>query len=147
MGCEFVVKEIPLGDETTVELSLFDVAGNKVYESMSSTYLSNVSAFLLVYDVANKTTFETCKRWVTKAREVKKDMMGFLLANKMDMAENAEVTDSQGEIFAANNQMRFFKCSALRGTGINEPIEDLARLFAESYKERVALLQTVKPRG
>lgn len=143
MGCDFIVKEIPLDEETTVELSLFDVAGSKVYDTMAGTYLNNVSAFILVYDVANRTTFETCKRWVAKAREAKKDMMGFLLANKIDLSEKAEVTDSQGEIFAKNNQMKFYKCSALRGTGIIEPIEDIARMFAEGYKKRVGLMMNV----
>eukprot|EP00796_Vickermania_ingenoplastis_P000914 gene914-541_t len=137
MGCDFVVKEVTLDEETTVELSLFDVAGQKLYDTMTQTYLDHVSAFILVYDISNKTTFETCKRWVTKARNSKKDMMGFLIANKMDLADKAEVTDSQGEIFAKANQLKFFKCSALRGTGINEPIEDLARMFADGYKKRV----------
>lgn len=145
-GCDFVVKEIPLDEETSVELSLLDVAGNKVYDSMVQTYLDKVSAFILLYDVANKTTFETCKRWVTKARASKKDMMGFILANKMDLVDKAEVTDSQGEIFAKANQMKYYKCSALRGTGINEPIEALARMFAEGYKKRVSQMQNVEPR-
>lgn len=138
MGCDFVVKNFTLDEDTTVEFMLFDVAGQKLYDTMAQTYLEQVSAFILMYDVANKTTFETCKRWVTKARGAKKDMMGFLVANKMDLSDKAEVTDSQGEIFAKANQMKFYKCSALRGSGINEPIEDLARMFAEGYKKRVA---------
>lgn len=138
MGCDLAVKEYVLDEDVTVEVSLLDVAGQKLYNSMTQSYLDHVSAFILLYDVSNKTTFETCKRWITKARASKKDMLGFLVANKMDLSDKAEVTENQGQIFARANQMKFYKCSALRGSGVNDPIEDLAQMFAEGYKKRVS---------
>lgn len=144
MGCDFVVKEIALDEENTVEVSLLDVAGQRLYDRMTSHYLETVSAFILVYDVSNKTTFELCRKWVTKARAAKKDMTGFLVANKIDLADKAEVTDNQAEVFARANQLTFFKCSALRGTGISEPVEELARNTLQSYQKRVASLMAKK---
>lgn len=142
MGCDLTVKTIELDDGNTVEVSLFDVAGQKIYDSMAETYLQHVSAFILMYDASNKRTFETCKRWVSKAREVKKDLPGFLLANKMDLADHIEVTDRQAEVFARANQLVYYKCSALRGSGVSEPIENLAQMFYGQYNRRfVALSQ------
>lgn len=144
MGCDFVVKEFQLNEENAVEVSLLDVAGQRLYDRMTSHYLEGASAFILVYDVSNKTTFESCRKWVTKARAVKKDMIGFLVANKMDLADKAEVTDNQAEVFARANQLTFYKCSALRGTGITEPVEELARNFLQSYEKRVGDLMPKK---
>ncbi|KAG5490548.1 hypothetical protein JKF63_00668 [Porcisia hertigi] len=138
MGCDFVVKEFTIDEDNTVEVSFMDVAGQRLYDPMTSYYLENVSAFILVYDVSNKITFESCRKWVAKARGAKKDMIGFLVANKMDLAEKAEVTDNQAEVFARANQLTFFKCSALRGTGILEPVEKLAHTFLEAYQKRIA---------
>ncbi|GET90265.1 GTP-binding protein-like protein [Leishmania tarentolae] len=140
MGCDFVVKEFALDEENTVEVSLLDVAGQRLYDRMTSYYLESVSAFILVYDVSNKATFESCRKWVTKARSAKKDMIGFLVANKMDLADKAEVTDNQAEVFARANQLTFFKCSALRGTGTVEPVERLSRMFLEEYQKRIIQL-------
>lgn len=140
MGCDFVVKEIPIDDENTVEVSLFDVSGQKIYDRMVPTYLEGAYAFILMYDVTNKTTFETCKKWVNAARASNKNMIGFLIANKMDLEDKSEVTDNQAEIFARANQLKFFKCSALRGTGIDEPIAELAQGFLQSYQQRIAEL-------
>lgn len=140
MGCDFVVKEFALDEDSTVEVSLLDVAGQRLYDRMTSHYLENVSAFILVYDVSNKATFESCRKWVAKARTAKKDMIGFLVANKMDLADKAEVTDNQAEVFARANQLTFFKCSALRGTGTVEPVERLSRMFLEEYQKRLAQL-------
>ncbi|KAG5473670.1 hypothetical protein LSCM1_04297 [Leishmania martiniquensis] len=140
MGCDFVVKEFAVDDENTVEVSLLDVAGQRLYDRMTSHYLESACAFILVYDVSNKATFESCRKWVNKARAAKKDMIGLLLANKMDLAEKAEVTDNQAEVFARANQLTFFKCSALRGTGIADPVEKLSRMFLEAYQKRLAQL-------
>lgn len=147
MGCDFVVKELTLDDDTTVEVSLLDVSGQRLYDRMTSHYLDSVSAFILVYDVSKKTTFESCRKWVAKARASKKDMIGFLVANKMDLADKAEVTDNQAEVFARANQLTLFKCSALRGTGTTEPVEKLARIFVDTYNQRLAqLAQAVSTR-
>ncbi|CAD2213442.1 Rab family, other [Angomonas deanei] len=138
MGCDFVVKEVPLNEEDVVEVTLMDIGGQKLYDRMVPAYMENVTAYFLMYDVSNKTTFETCKKWVKRAQAANKEMIGVLIANKMDLADKCEITDSQGESFAKANNMRFYKCSALRGTGINEPIIDFANFFLEGYRQRIA---------
>lgn len=145
MGVDFVLKDVVLNDDVTVEVALLDIGGQKLYDTLVESYLEHVSAFILIYDVSNKATFATCKRWITKARSVKSDMMGMLIANKIDLADKAEVTDSQGEIFARANKLQFYKCSALRGSGVNEPIENMASLFAEGYKKKCAQVAARMP--
>jgi intraflagellar transport protein 27 len=144
LGCDLCVKEIQIDLNTTVEVFLYDVAGQKAYEHLCAQYLEGATAFLLVYDVSNKTTFETCKKWVDRARRANKSILGFLVANKVDLMDKAEVTDSQGEIFARANNLRFFKSSALRGVGIAEPLEELAKLQVEAYNERCRALASIK---
>ena len=145
MGCDLCVKDIQLDLNTTVEVFLLDVAGQKAYEQSAPQYLNeSISAFILIYDCSNKTTFETCKKWVERARRHNKNLVGFLVANKVDLMDKAEVTDSQGEIFARANQMRFFKSSALRGVGVSDPVEELAKGHVQSYNERCRALQSMK---
>lgn len=144
MGCDFSVKEVPLGSDSLVEVYLYDVAGQKVYETSAASYMEGASAFILVYDVSNKATFETCKKWVERARKQNKSLTGFLVANKVDLMDKAEVTDSQGEIFARTNNLRFFKCSALRGVGIQEPIEELAKMHLRNFEIRCSELSSMK---
>lgn len=144
LGCDLCVKEVHVDMNTTVEVFLYDIAGQKAYEQICSQYMDGASSFLLVYDVANKATFETCKKWIERARKVNKQLTGILVANKVDLMDKAEVTDSQGEIFARANNLRFFKSSALRGVGISEPIEELAKLHVQNYNERCRALATLK---
>lgn len=59
---------------------------------------------------------------MNKARAIRHDMPGYLIANKMDLADKAEVTDKQANVFARANRLTFYKCSALRGSNVNEPV-------------------------
>ena len=144
IGCDFSVKDIPVDNSTSVEVFLFDIAGQKAYESMVPAYMENLTAFILMYDCSNKTTFETCKKWIDRTRKTNKTLPGLLVANKVDLMDKAEVTDSQGEQFARANNLRFFKCSALRGVGINEPIEELAKAHVQNYNDRSRIIAALK---
>ncbi|KEG15255.1 small GTP-binding protein [Trypanosoma grayi] len=144
MGCDFVVKEVPVDDESTVEMLIYDVAGQKEYEAMVPTYLEHAAAFILMYDTSNKVTFEACTRWLNVLKLANKGMIGFLVANKTDLADKAEVTDRQGKDLASANQMKFYKCSTLRGVGIREPIEDIAKLYLDAYHKRIEQLSQMK---
>eukprot|EP00744_Colponema_vietnamica_P002675 GILI01004168.1.p1 GENE.GILI01004168.1~~GILI01004168.1.p1 ORF type:complete len:151 (-),score=43.31 GILI01004168.1:97-492(-) len=129
---------------TVVEMSLFDIAGQEMYRKQVPAYLEGLNGFLLVYDISNKTTFETCKRWLDLCRKAKPNCPGFLVANKVDLADKAEITDSQAEIFCRTNNLRLFKASALRGVGIHEPIDEMAKAHVESYNERCRSLSASK---
>ena len=136
MGADICIKEVQVDMNTTVEFFLFD--------NMVPSYVEGISAFVLFYDVSNKTTLETCKKWIPLCREENKNLPGLLVANKIDLMDKAELTDSQGESFARNQNLTFFKSSALRGVGINEPLEHLAKLYVQQYNDRARMLQGMK---
>jgi transport family protein 27 len=144
VGCDLSVKEVNVDMATTVEMSVFDVGGHDLYRPQAPEYIVGLTAFILVYDVANKATFETCKRWVEICRKANPNCIGYLVANKIDLADKAEVTDNQGEVFARGNNMRLFKASSLRGVGINEPIDELARQHIENFNDRCRLLDSLQ---
>lgn len=136
MGCEYCIKEVKIDQQTTVEIHIWDVAGQEAYKKQASLYLDNAAHFIVMYDISNKTTFEHCHSWSEVARGANKALPGTLIANKIDLKDKAEVSDQQGEIFAQKHKMGFAQCSALRGVGLMEPIEAIARQFAMAYEDR-----------
>lgn len=144
MGADVCIKEVQLDMNTTVEFFLFDIGGQEAYRSMVPGYLEGIAAFALFYDISNKSTLETCKKWITMCREENKNLPGILVGNKIDLMDKAELTDSQGELFARNNNLHFFKSSALRGVGIAEPLDFLAKMYVQQYNDRARVLQGMK---
>ncbi|CCW59533.1 unnamed protein product [Phytomonas sp. EM1] len=143
MGCDFVIKEVRVSEGDSVEVTILDVAGQKLYEQMVPVYLETANAFIVMYDISNRSTFEECEKWVNKLREVRCDLPLLLVANKSDLMDKSEVSDALAQSFAGSHKMKFFKCSALRATGIDEPVETLARQFLENYENRLELLSQI----
>nr|AGV77007.1 IFT27 [synthetic construct] len=144
LGCDFIVKEVPVDDDNTVEMIIFDVSGQREYEPMVSSYLQNTAVFIVMYDVSNKVTFEACARWVNQVRTNSKESVGILIANKSDLSDKAEVTDRQGKDLANANKMKFYKISTLRGVGITEPIDEIARHYVDAYQKRIEQLTQMR---
>lgn len=142
MGCDFCVKDIAVDRGTSVELSIFDISGQDLYRHNIASYLEQVNAFIVVYDITVKTSFEAANKWVTLIRKIpgNENALGILVANKVDLRDKAEVQDVQGEVYARNHKMLFFQASALRGVGAAEPLLHIAKDTAERYAERVRSL-------
>ena len=119
MGIDFGVKEVDVADNVTVELYLFDIAGEQMYKGIMDQYLDNTSFFMFVYDASNKSTFERAKPWVEKCRKVRKDLPGVCVANKMDMDDRIEVPEFQGTSLCKTQGLEFFQTSALRYDSLN----------------------------
>jgi transport family protein 27 len=144
IGVDLCVKEIPVDQHTTVELHLYDVGGQDVYAKKAADYLADIDAFVAVYDISNKNTFDGLNKWVEKCRATTKATPGFLVANKMDLKDKAEVLEGQGEILARKANVPFYQCSALRGVGVMDPLVQLAKDVAQRYEDRARYLHTVK---
>lgn len=136
MGADLCVKEVRIDQATTVELVLVDIGGQDLYKKNADQYLDHIAAFIVMYDVAHKQTFEVVGRWLELVRAKNKNLPGFLVGNKIDLKDKAEVTDTQAEILCRKERLSHFQCSALRGMGLMEPLEAIAQLFAQTYEDR-----------
>ena len=139
LGVDLCVKEITVNEHTSVELHLFDVGGQDVYVKNAGDFMSQMDAFIVVYDIGNKMTFEGVHKWVEKVRQLNPGIPGVMVANKMDLKDKAEVSDAQGETYAAKHTMAFFQASALRGVGTIEPLNHIAADTAHRYEERARI--------
>eukprot|EP01061_Rhynchopus_euleeides_P017645 TRINITY_DN29305_c0_g1_i1.p1 TRINITY_DN29305_c0_g1~~TRINITY_DN29305_c0_g1_i1.p1 ORF type:complete len:169 (+),score=52.67 TRINITY_DN29305_c0_g1_i1:73-507(+) len=141
MGIDFGVKEVDIGDGVTVELYLFDVAGEAMYRGIMDQYLENISYFIFVYDVSNKNTFERSKAWIEKCRKTRKDLPGVCIANKIDLDDRIEVPDFQGTNLCKSQGLEFFQTSAFRSQNLTAPFEFIAKQFHKSYEEKLRTLK------
>ncbi len=141
MGLDFVIKDIPIDEQTKVEVLLYDVAGQDLYKRSAEMHLEGIYAFICMYDITNKVSFEGCTKWVTMCRKANKSAKGVLVANKVDLKDKAEVSEAQAAIFSrTHNLLQWFEVSTLRGVNILDPIATIARDFAQCYEETLKQL-------
>ena len=133
-GVDFCAKvvQIPKTEET-IELYIFDTAGQDVFAEMMPGYWEDAKAVVLVYDVTRGHTLEACHIWYQRLLESLgvDSLPGVIVANKIDLRERVVVQRQQGKQVAGNMGMEYFETSAIDGHECDAPFAALAKMLYE----------------
>ena len=97
VGIDFLTKIVECNGQS-VRLQFWDTAGQERFRSMIPSFLRDTRAFIIMYDLTIKDSFNNVCSWY---EQVKESSAGeppiFLVANKIDKEELREVQPSEGE--------------------------------------------------
>jgi len=120
IGLEVVVKNVVV-DKKLINCQIWDTAGQERFRSLTTSYYRGCHGVLLVYDVTSHSSFISLKTWL---EEIKKtttsETVIILVGNKMDLDNLREITESEGQQFAVNNNLLFMETSALQSTNVDK---------------------------
>ncbi|KAJ1640754.1 small GTPase superfamily [Pavlovales sp. CCMP2436] len=147
IGVDFCMKPVQVAESSaTVELYLFDTAGQDLFAEMAPHFWEGTASLVLVYDVTRPESLEHLGEWVERISRVvpvESLLGGCVVANKADLNERAEISREAGEAFARRYGFAFFECSALEHQGVEAPFAHIAavthRRYAESLEKLAAL--------
>ena len=57
-------KVVQVDNERSVKLQLWDTAGQERFRSLIPSYLRDTAACVVVYDISQRKTFDSVRRWV-----------------------------------------------------------------------------------
>ncbi|KAH3756531.1 small GTPase superfamily [Pelomyxa schiedti] len=116
-------------DDTPCVLHILDTAGQEEYSALRDRFIRNGQGFLLVFSMAALQTFQDLPQLHTKLLQVKDvDSVPFILAgNKIDLADQLEVTQADAVAFAAKYGMPFFATSAKNRINVDQVFVQLVR--------------------
>lgn len=127
IGCNFrkYVAESTFGE--SVNLELWDTAGEERYQSIMSMYYRHVNAVIVVYDVTNPKSFLNVTRyWMEQIKIYCNDPLILLVGNKIDLVRTEfGIFDQTVQKWALENDITHVECSAKSDDGICEMITAL----------------------
>ena len=127
--------------DINVNVVIWDTAGQEKYTKLNNNYYKKADAFMLVYDVTVKESFENLERWLKVVQEHKgDDVIMLLVGNKIDIQEKRQISPEQGKEFASNNQMFFMETSAI--TNENDCVAQAFMKIIEETAQQVMVRQT-----
>jgi len=138
IGIDFSAKEVKLpgpgGDPIRVRLQIWDTAGAERFRTLSSHYVQDAAAVIVVYDITRKDTFDSVRQWVEMVTDkcIESDAsppLLFLVGNKIDL-QNGMVSTREGKDLAAELGATFFMTSAKEDCNVAKLFEDVARMLA-----------------
>jgi small GTP-binding protein len=119
---------VHLGNRT-IELNIWDTAGQEVYRGLTTQYYRDAKIGLIVFDLSNEATMKSITEWNSSLRDANQDeVLVVLIGNKLDLP-NRKVPPESGEELAAQIGAFYRETSALTGKGVSEVFEDVCEEY------------------
>jgi small GTP-binding protein len=114
-------------DGKRIDLQVWDTAGQELYRALVPVYVRAASCGLLLYDVTDRASFDSLSDWYRIFMDaVPASTPFYIVANKIDLADDCDLYDKEGEAFAKEHSGNFVKVSALTGDGVGALFKSIA---------------------
>jgi len=120
-------------DGSTCMLDILDTAGQEDLKMLRTQWVEDRDGFLLVFSLADKSTFIDIDQFYNLIAEVKEGNLAkvplVLVGNKADMVDQRQVDTKDGVNDALRRNATYQETSAKTGDGVNNAFESLVRNF------------------
>ena len=106
---DYYRKQVNVDDQPCI-LEIIDTAGKEEYTSLNDQYIRDGQAFVLLYSITDRSSFEHIQNFyqlVLKVKDVERFHQIVVAANKVDLESEREVTREEGEQFAKKHGVSF----------------------------------------
>eukprot|EP00826_Nyctotherus_ovalis_P036795 TRINITY_DN3295_c0_g1_i1.p1 TRINITY_DN3295_c0_g1~~TRINITY_DN3295_c0_g1_i1.p1 ORF type:complete len:221 (+),score=51.60 TRINITY_DN3295_c0_g1_i1:167-829(+) len=137
LGFDFLSRQTTVGGKS-VSLEIWDTAGQEQYRAIAKMYYRDAHGVILVYDIADKDSFEILKYWIDDL-----EMNGsrleekILVGNKSDLETEREVAQFEAKRFAVERELMWTECSAKTGKEVKEIFNKLVEKMVKSYETKI----------
>ncbi|KAG8992844.1 GTP-binding protein [Tulasnella sp. JGI-2019a] len=96
---------------------MWDCSGAQQYQDFRSVYHPGTNRLWIVYDIANRASFENVRSWHRNAQAAGSRATVILIANKRDLFDRRVVSEEEGQILAKELKGHYKDVSALTNQG------------------------------
>merc|ERR1712032_1198944 len=115
--------------------NIWDTAGQDRFRSITRNYFRGSNGIMLVFNVANLSSFKNIKKWVNQIRQTLHDDVSItLIGNKCDLEEERKVQYEEAEEIAKEFDMDYYETSAKMNFNISEAFSNLFEKMLVKYK-------------
>ena len=137
IGVEFGAKNIKIRDKI-YRIQIWDTAGTESFRSVTRGYYKSSVCALVVYDIANRESFNNIESWIEDCRnQSPKTIFFVLVGNKSDLEDKRQVNTEEGQQLADKYGIPFYEASAKTGQNVEEifynSADEIAKKIDENY--------------
>nr|KAF6458451.1 RAB40B, member RAS oncogene family [Rousettus aegyptiacus] len=114
-------------DGRRVKLQLWEASGQGRLCTIFRSYSRGAQGVVLVYDIANRWSFDGIDRWLKEVDEHAPGVPKILVGNRLHLAFKRQVPTEQARAYAERLGVTFFEVSPLCNFNITESFVELAR--------------------
>ena len=123
-------------DGQSYSINLWDTIGQEKYRSLTNIFLNGAQIVIFVFDITSKGSFEQLDYWFDIIeREVGKDIIKGIAANKIDLFENQKVEEDLIEEYSKNKGMKYSYTTATDIKGFSDFLQNLIKDYLKQNKD------------
>jgi small GTP-binding protein len=141
LGADFAVKRVKINSNTTMELQIWDLAGQEGFQNLRQRFFKGASSAMMVFDITRMDTFNKLDNWFEQLWMGKetKSMPIAILGNKNDLEERAVTREDVMSYIEKlrekhglqNEWIEYYETSALTGENIEECFQAVSHALME----------------
>lgn len=125
IGIDFKIKTIEL-EGKKIKLQIWDTAGQERFQTITVSYYRCAMGVMLVYDITNKTSFDSIARWMSNIDSwAACDVERLIVANKCDKSDQRAVPDREVAELSERYQVKVIETSAKGRINVDKAFEEL----------------------
>ena len=137
IAVEFGTKNIEIRKKI-YRIQIWDTAGQENFKSITRAYFQSSACAIVVYDISSRDTFNNASNWIEDCKsQCSKTTFMVLVGNKLDLANERQISTGEGQELADKYGMLFFETSAKDGTNVdkifNESADNIAKNIDKKY--------------
>jgi Rab family protein len=119
IGAAFVTKEVTI-DSQSLELLIWDTAGQEVYRGLAPMYYRSALIAIIVYDVTNQESHNSVSYWIHELQtNVEENIVILVCGNKIDLEDKRVVQFQSASSAAAERGALYAETSATTNSGVD----------------------------
>ena len=132
IGIEFGTKRV-LYKNKNFKIQIWDTAGQERFRELIYSYFKSSSAFFLMFDLSNKTTFENLSYWIRQIyllNDADKPII-ILIGNKSDLQQ--EVDQNEIDNLVERNKLPYFEISLKSNQNVDKIYTKMVSTIYDDY--------------
>jgi len=135
LGFELITRDINVADRK-IRIQYWDSSGDARFRKLTMSGFQEAHAFLLVYDITNRESFDNISDWVKEIKGLAKEGVRIILiGNKCDLEEERQVSYEEGRMAAEGLKAQFFEISGRTRENMDYMEKCLVNGFGKENKE------------
>ncbi|MCK4370959.1 MAG: GTP-binding protein [Candidatus Lokiarchaeota archaeon] len=125
-----------MGKDITVNLMIWDIAGQPQFYMLHRPYFNGADGMMLVYDITRSSSFSNINNWwSTSIKYGLSAIPRILIGNKIDLQDDRKIILPMAEHLSEKISAPFFETSALTGENVKSIFQKIAELALRSKLE------------
>lgn len=108
-----------------VTFYLYDTAGQEEYNAMTRSFYRGAGAAMIAFSTVDRDSFLAVPSWISKVREECGRIPIILVQTKIDLLEQAQVSESESESLAIDCHLPLFRVCAKDDTNVGPAFEQI----------------------